>query len=159
MRPTCSMLEMMLQITIRYRRVCLLGCNPTGVLCPSSGDLSESELLVRSLRGLDSWRSFMGVLTRFCRGVRLPSSLEGETIKLSQILGLKLGQRFSPLFPLTAQTTNITNVNNATSKNRPDCYGLKTMGQYMFVFRPYHNIKMLGLGNKIKYHNIPLCQY
>lgn len=49
----------------------------TGVLWPSSGDLSESELLVRSLRGLDSCLSFMGVLLRFCRGVCPPSSLMG----------------------------------------------------------------------------------
>lgn len=50
----------------------------TGVLWPSSGDLSESELLVLSLRGLDSCLSFMGVLTRFCLGVWPPSNLENE---------------------------------------------------------------------------------
>lgn len=48
------------------------------MLWPSSGDLSESELLVRSLRGLESCLSFMGVLTRFCLGVWPPSSLQGE---------------------------------------------------------------------------------
>lgn len=52
----------------------------TGVLCPSSGDLSESELLARSLRGLDSCRSFMGVLPlRFCLGVWPPSILNQQT--------------------------------------------------------------------------------
>lgn len=50
----------------------------TGVLCPSSGDLSESELLVRSLRGLDSCLSFIGVLMRFCLGVWPPSNLVGK---------------------------------------------------------------------------------
>lgn len=53
-------------------------CHLTGVLWPSSGDLSESELLVLSLRGLDSCLSFMGVLTRFCLGVWPPSNLENE---------------------------------------------------------------------------------
>ena len=47
----------------------------TCVLCPSSGYLSLSKLLVLSLSGLDSCRSFIGVL-RFCRGVCAPSNLK-----------------------------------------------------------------------------------
>lgn len=58
-------------------RRCGVGGCLTGVLWPSSGDRSESELLVRSLRGLDSCLSFMGVLMRFCRGVWPPSNLAG----------------------------------------------------------------------------------
>lgn len=46
----------------------------TWVLWPRSGDRSLSELLVLSLRGLESCRSFRGVL-RFCRGVCTPSTL------------------------------------------------------------------------------------
>lgn len=48
-------------------------------MCASSGERSESELLARSLRGLDSCLSFMGVLPlRFCRGVWPPSNLREE---------------------------------------------------------------------------------
>lgn len=46
----------------------------TCVLCPRSGERSLSELLVLSLRGLESCRSFRGVLL-FCRGVCVPSTL------------------------------------------------------------------------------------
>lgn len=46
----------------------------TCVLWPKSGDRSLSELLVLSLRGLESCRSFRGVLL-FCRGVCVPSTL------------------------------------------------------------------------------------
>lgn len=46
----------------------------TCVLWPRSGERSLSELLVLSLRGLESCRSFRGVLL-FCRGVCVPSTL------------------------------------------------------------------------------------
>lgn len=48
------------------------------MLWPRSGDRSLSELLVLSLRGLESCRSFRGVLL-FCRGVSTPSILLPET--------------------------------------------------------------------------------
>lgn len=46
----------------------------TCVLWPRSGERSLSELLVLSLKGLESCRSFRGVLL-FCRGVCVPSTL------------------------------------------------------------------------------------
>lgn len=50
------------------------GRRSTCVLWPKSGERSLSELLVLSLRGLESCRSFRGVLL-FCRGVCTPSTL------------------------------------------------------------------------------------
>lgn len=60
----------------------MLGSDGTCAACPSSGERSLSELLVRSLMGLESWRSLVGVLRR-SRGVWPPSSLRGERTQVS----------------------------------------------------------------------------
>lgn len=125
----------------------------TCVLWPRSGERSLSELLVLSLKGLESCRSFRGVL-RFCRGVCTPSILlpdmcegGGETAPLTPRWPAHSSQRHKSLLSLVAASYHLPASFILPAPPLPtSVFGVSSCPQYLGEAEPWRSILLDFMG-------------